>query len=96
MILRIEQTKVNYNLEWQASCRGEHFATASALWVRGNCLVMFAFRQIVCQRLHDRNFIYLMRKLLNDSGIDTWMVPGDIPIGSNYGSVINLAVKEYG
>lgn len=35
MILRIEQTKVNYNLEWQASCRGEHFATASAPWVRG-------------------------------------------------------------
>lgn len=35
-----------------------------------------------------------MKKLLNDSNIDTWMAPGDIPVGRKYAEVINRAVKD--
>ena len=35
-----------------------------------------------------------MRKLLNDEGIETWMAPGDIPVGSSYLKEINRALKN--
>lgn len=35
-----------------------------------------------------------MRDLLKESGIKTWMAPGDIPAGSRYAQVINRAVKN--
>lgn len=35
-----------------------------------------------------------MRDLLKESGIKTWMAPGDIPAGSKYAKVINRAVKD--
>lgn len=39
-------------------------------------------------------FADAMRNLLNNNGIETWMAPGDIPIGSKYADVINKAVKH--
>lgn len=35
-----------------------------------------------------------MRAVLNKRGIETWMAPYDIPIGSRYAQVINQAVKD--
>lgn len=35
-----------------------------------------------------------LRDLLHDRGIDTWMAPGDIPIGSSYLKEINQALKN--
>lgn len=35
-----------------------------------------------------------MKDLLNRSGIETWMAPGDIPVGSKYAYVINKALKH--
>ncbi len=35
-----------------------------------------------------------MRSILESHGIKTWMAPYDIPIGSRYAQVINLAVKD--
>ena len=35
-----------------------------------------------------------LRDLLNQNGIETWMAPGDIPVGSKYAEVINRALKE--
>lgn len=35
-----------------------------------------------------------LKALFNDNDIETWMAPGDIPVGSKYAAVINRAVKE--
>ncbi len=35
-----------------------------------------------------------LRVLLNSNGIDTWMAPYDIPVGSNYLKVLNKAIGE--
>ncbi len=35
-----------------------------------------------------------VRNLLNKNGLETWMAPGDIPVGKKYAGVINRAVKE--
>lgn len=35
-----------------------------------------------------------MRDLLKSKGIETWMAPGDIPVGSKYAQVISKAVKD--
>ncbi len=35
-----------------------------------------------------------VRNLLNRHGVETWMAPGDIPVGSEYAGVINRAVRE--
>ena len=35
-----------------------------------------------------------MRAILNESGIKTWMAPGDIPVGKKYAQVINRAIKN--
>ena len=35
-----------------------------------------------------------LRNLLNSKGIDTWMAPGDIPVGSSYMKEINHALKN--
>lgn len=34
-----------------------------------------------------------MREFLKKNGVDVWMAPGDIPIGSRYARVINKAIK---
>lgn len=36
----------------------------------------------------------VIRDLLSENGIETWMAPGDIPAGSRYAMVISRAVKE--
>lgn len=35
-----------------------------------------------------------MKKLLEKQGIQTWMAPGDIPVGNKYARVINQAIKD--
>lgn len=35
-----------------------------------------------------------LRDMLNSTGIDTWMAPGDIPVGSSYMKEINHALKN--
>lgn len=35
-----------------------------------------------------------LRSILNKNGIDTWMAPDDIPVGSRYAEVINKAIKN--
>ncbi|MBR7132921.1 MAG: TIR domain-containing protein [Clostridia bacterium] len=35
-----------------------------------------------------------MRELFKKKGINTWMAPNDIPVGSKYAEVINKALKE--
>ena len=35
-----------------------------------------------------------MKQLLNRNGIDSWMAPSDIPVGSKYAQVINRAIKD--
>ena len=35
-----------------------------------------------------------LRSLLSNRGIETWMAPGDIPVGSNYAGVITRAIRE--
>ena len=42
----------------------------------------------------DQSAADALRDLLNSKGIDTWMAPGDIPVGSEYPAVINHAIKE--
>jgi len=35
-----------------------------------------------------------MKRALNKNGIDSWMAPGDIPVGSKYAEVITKAIKN--
>lgn len=35
-----------------------------------------------------------MKQLLNRNGIESWMAPSDIPVGSKYAQVINRAIKD--
>lgn len=37
-----------------------------------------------------------LKNILNKNGIDTWIAPEDIPVGSKYAEVINKAVKNCG
>ena len=48
----------------------------------------------ICYSSKNQNVADLIRNLLHEEGIETWMAPNDIPAGSKYAGVINRAVKE--
>jgi len=55
------------------------------LWTKGYAFISYSSR--------NRNFVDSIKRILTKNGINSWIAPDNIPVGSKYADVINKAIK---
>lgn len=58
---------------------------------KGICVLGYAF---ISYNSANKKVATRLKKLLNGSGVETWIAPDDIPVGKKYAKVLNSALKN--